>query len=155
MNGIEIAFAGRSNVGKSSLINALDRPQKSRAHLAYTGPHAGDLFFASDSKLRLADMPGYGYAEAPKEKVEAWTQLIHAYLKGRANLARVYVLIDAPPRPEGRRPAGARRARRGRRQPPDRADQDRSGQRRERDRRMAEVEAAIARRAAAFPECAC
>jgi len=95
MKGVEIAFAGRSNVGKSSLINALT----SRKALARTSNTPGRtqelIYFGTDTPLRLVDMPGYGYAEAPKSKVKEWTALIHAYLAGRANLARVYVLIDA------------------------------------------------------------
>jgi GTP-binding protein len=95
MRGIEIAFAGRSNVGKSSLINALT----GRNALARTSNTPGRtqelIFFAADPMLTLVDMPGYGYAAAPRPKVKAWTQLIHEYLRGRANLARVYVLIDA------------------------------------------------------------
>jgi len=95
MRGIEIAFAGRSNVGKSSLINALTS-RKALARTSHTPGRTQELiFFAADSPLRVVDMPGYGYAEAPKAKVKAWTDLIHAYLAGRANLARVYVLIDA------------------------------------------------------------
>jgi len=97
MAGMEIAFAGRSNVGKSSLINALtgrnalartsSTPGRTQELIFFEGPdHAG---------LRLVDMPGYGYASAPKTKVASWTALIHKFLQGRSNLARVYVLIDA------------------------------------------------------------
>src|SRR5579884_3152522 len=91
----EIAFAGRSNVGKSSLINALTN-RKGLARTSHTPGRTQELvFFAADDRLTLVDMPGYGYAAAPKPKVAAWTALIHAYLRGRANLARVYVLVDA------------------------------------------------------------
>ncbi len=95
MTGVEIAFAGRSNVGKSSLINALTA-RKALARTSHTPGRTQELiFFTGPPALRLVDMPGYGYAEAPKATVEAWTKLIHAYLAGRSNLARVYVLVDA------------------------------------------------------------
>lgn len=95
MAGAEVAFAGRSNVGKSSLINALTG-RKALARTSHTPGRTQELiFFAGPTHLTLVDMPGYGYAAAPKTKVKAWTELIHTYLRGRANLARVYVLIDA------------------------------------------------------------
>jgi GTP-binding protein len=95
MAGLEIAFAGRSNVGKSSLINALTG-RKALARTSNTPGRTQELiFFEKDAGLRLVDMPGHGYAEAPKDKIRAWNDLIDAYLKGRANLARVYVLADA------------------------------------------------------------
>ena len=95
MQGDEIAFVGRSNVGKSSLINALTN-RNGLARTSHTPGRTQELiFFSADDRITLVDMPGYGYAAAPKAKVAAWTALIHAYLKGRANLKRVYVLIDA------------------------------------------------------------
>ena len=95
MQGLEIAFAGRSNVGKSSLINALTG-RKGLARISHTPGRTQELiFFDHDGGLRLVDMPGYGYAAASKTKIAAWTELIDAYLRGRANLGRVYLLIDA------------------------------------------------------------
>jgi GTP-binding protein len=95
MRGVEIAFAGRSNVGKSSLINALTG-RKALARISRTPGRTQELiFFTAGGDLRIVDMPGYGYAAAAKTKIAAWTELIHASLRGRANLARVYVLVDA------------------------------------------------------------
>ena len=92
---LEIAFAGRSNVGKSSLINALT----GTTGLARTSNTPGrtqelNIFESQHADLRIVDMPGYGFAKAPEEKVKQWTKLIHQYLTGRPNLRRVYVLID-------------------------------------------------------------
>jgi len=92
----EIAFAGRSNVGKSSLINALTHHGK-LARTSNTPGRTQELNYFEDAAktFYIVDMPGYGYAEAPKAKVEAWTQLIKEYLRGRRTLKRVFVLIDS------------------------------------------------------------
>jgi GTP-binding protein len=91
----EIAFAGRSNAGKSSLINALT----GRAALARTSRTPGRtqelIFFELGSELMIVDMPGYGYAAAPVETVRAWSEFAKDYLRGRRNLYRVYLLADA------------------------------------------------------------
>src|SRR6476661_2448886 len=97
MAGIEVAFAGRSNVGKSSLINALTG-RNALARTSHTPGRTQELIFFENPKggnLRLVDMPGYGYASAPKTKIASWTSLIHNFLQGRSNLARIYVLIDS------------------------------------------------------------
>src|SRR5262249_8057541 len=92
MRGVGLAFAGGSNVGKSSLINALTG-RNALARTSHTPGRTQELiFFAGPPPIVLVDMPGYGYAAVSKAKVKAWTALIHAFLKGRANLARVYVL---------------------------------------------------------------
>ena len=91
----EIAFAGRSNVGKSSLINALVGT-KGLARTSNTPGRTQMLnFFSWDERLYLVDMPGYGYAKAPKAMVDAWTRLVKDYLRGRVSLKRVFLLIDA------------------------------------------------------------
>jgi GTP-binding protein len=97
MQGFEVAFAGRSNVGKSSLINALTG-RNGLARTSHTPGRTQELIFFDgprDGNLRLVDMPGYGYAQASKTKISAWTELIHKFLQGRSNLARIYVLIDS------------------------------------------------------------
>ena len=92
----EIAFAGRSNVGKSSLFNALVR-QTGLARTSNTPGRTQELNFFIEPRRQfyLVDMPGYGFAKAPKTTVEAWTKLVKAYLRGRPNLARVVLLIDS------------------------------------------------------------
>jgi len=151
MRGVEIAFAGRSNVGKSSLINALTG-RKTLARISKTPGRTQELiFFTGGGSLNVVDMPGYGYAAAAKSKIAAWTELIDAFLRGRSNLARVYVLVDAR--------HGLKTA--------DDAALDALGQSAvshlivltkcdavkpsELRERIAEVEAALARRPAAFP----
>jgi len=91
----EIAFAGRSNVGKSSLLNALTG-RKALARTSNTPGRTREInFFALGGALLLADLPGYGFAKAPKTQVKVWTRLVRDYLTGRPNLRRLCLLIDA------------------------------------------------------------
>ena len=91
----EIAFVGRSNVGKSSLVNALTG-QSALARVSKTPGRTRQInFFDLGERLMLVDLPGYGYAEAPKREISRWTGLIARYLKGRASLRRVLLLLDA------------------------------------------------------------
>ena len=95
----EFAFAGRSNVGKSSLLNALTG-RKALARTSHTPGRTQQLNFfvvggpPGEEKLRIVDMPGYGYAAVSKEKISNWTRMMHDYLRGRTTLTRVFVLID-------------------------------------------------------------
>jgi GTP-binding protein len=91
----EVAFAGRSNVGKSSLVNGA----LNRTHLARASSEPGRTrelnFFKIGDNVRIVDLPGYGYAKAPKSEIERWTRLTRDYLRGRPGLARVFLLIDS------------------------------------------------------------
>lgn len=91
----EVCFAGRSNVGKSTLINALTG-RKGLARASNTPGRTQEInYFALGEAAYLVDLPGYGYAKAPKPKVEAWQALLRSYLSGRASLRRCFLLIDA------------------------------------------------------------
>lgn len=91
----EIAFSGRSNVGKSSLINALFN-QKKLAKTSSTPGRTQQLnFFNFDNKMYIVDLPGYGYAKAPEKLVHQWQEVLKTYLRGRPNLRRVFLLIDS------------------------------------------------------------
>ena len=92
---LEVAFAGRSNVGKSSLLNAL-LGRKTLARTSNTPGRTREVnFFTLGDDIYLVDLPGYGYAKAPKTEIRGWNALIRDYLKGRAPLRRVLLLIDA------------------------------------------------------------
>lgn len=150
--GVEIAFAGRSNVGKSSLINALTG-RNGLARTSNTPGRTQELnFFNIADAFSIVDMPGYGYAAVGKEKVSAWTGLIHDYLRGRVQLARVFLLIDArhglkdtdkPVLDTLGKSAVAYQV------VLTKADELTAA---ERTKRMAEIQAAIAKNAAAHPE---
>ncbi|MGC1358810.1 MAG: ribosome biogenesis GTP-binding protein YihA/YsxC [Xanthobacteraceae bacterium] len=92
---VEVAFAGRSNVGKSSLINALTGRRALARASSTPGRTQQLIFFAGSSPLVLVDLPGYGYAAAGKSKAAAWGKVVEAYLRKGKKLARVYLLIDA------------------------------------------------------------
>lgn len=91
----EIAFAGRSNVGKSSLINAITGRNKLARASTEPGRTRELNFFRVGDRLRLVDLPGYGYAKAPKNEIARWTSLMRDYLRGRPSLKRVLLLIDS------------------------------------------------------------
>ncbi|MFZ0730548.1 MAG: ribosome biogenesis GTP-binding protein YihA/YsxC [Methylovirgula sp.] len=149
----EIAFAGRSNVGKSSLINALTGQKGlARTSNAPGRTQALNFFALGAPRFHLVDLPGYGYAAAPKEKIAGWTDLIQEYLRGRAGLLRVFLLVDGR---HGLKPAdlymlvGLDRAAVSYQVVLTKADGVKPS---EREQRLAETATALARRPAAFPE---
>src|SRR5216684_586858 len=139
MAGMEVAFAGRSNVGKSSLINALTG-RNALARTSHTPGRTQELIFfegPDNAGFRLVDMPGYGYASAPKAKVASWTALIHKFLQGRSSLVRVDVLKTLDKSAVSYQVVLTK------------ADQVKPA---ELEQRAAEVQAALAKHPAAFPE---
>ena len=124
----EIAFAGRSNVGKSSLVNALTG-RKTLARVSHTPGRTQQLnFFDLGGHLGLVDMPGYGYAAVSKTKIAAWTELVEQYLRGRSTLQRIFLLVDGRHGLEGGRPRADDGLRPRCRLLPGRADQGRRAQ---------------------------
>jgi GTP-binding protein len=149
----EIAFAGRSNVGKSTLINALTgRKGLARISNMPGRTQALNFFALGGTRLRLVDLPGYGYAAAPKEKIAGWTDLVQEYLRGRRGLLRAFVLVDTR---HGLKPvdldmlARLDRAAVSYQVVLTKADAVKPG---EREERLSETAAALAKRPAAFPE---
>ncbi len=152
MKGLEIAFAGRSNVGKSSLVNALTG-RKTLARTSHTPGRTQQLnFFDIGGRFTLVDMPGYGYAAVSKEKVASWTGLVNDYLRGRSSLARVFLLIDGR---HGLKPNDIEvldaldKAAVSYQLVLTKADELKPA---EREKRLAETQKSLARRPAAFPE---
>lgn len=92
---VEVAFAGRSNVGKSSLINGLTRRRDLARASATPGRTQQINYFDLADTVYLVDLPGYGYAQAPEKQVKSWNELVFTYLKGRPTLRRVFLLIDS------------------------------------------------------------
>ena len=149
---VEVCFAGRSNVGKSTLINALTG-RKALARASNTPGRTQEInFFTLGDERYLVDLPGYGYANAPLNVVEKWQRLLKAYLSGRANLRRAFVLIDAR---HGVKPVDSEIMELlDRSAVPFQAVLTKSDKVKEKDREkvLAQVRGALARHPAAFPE---